>query len=130
MGVVFAPFCSTFGLVMVGLVVVQLRPNLALKNLKVPNPFASVAGRWAIGAAVIAYLALLETTLFFCVASGKNASGVSALLGFFLSYLPVRLFLFYHVTDSTDRAEVVSIFLSVGFVGVQLLRAVPAAGLR
>lgn len=125
MAVLFAPFASTFGVMLVGLVLIQRNPKLAQKDFKVPNPFASVGGRVAIGAAVIAYLALQETTLFLCVASGKNVSGLCAALGFFLSYLPVRLFLFYHVTDSRDRAEVASIFLSVAFLGVQLLRAIP-----
>jgi hypothetical protein len=125
MAVLFAPFASTFGVMMLLLVLIQVRPNVTRKDIKVPNPFASVVGRTAIGAAVLAYLALQETTLFLCVASGAKASGVSAFLGFFLSYLPVRLFLFYHVTDSRQRSEVISIFLSVGFLGVQLLRAVP-----
>lgn len=78
-------------------------------------------GRLVLGVAMTLYLVLMESTMFLCVESTEPARLVVALLGLVLSYLPIRLIVFYGVTMSESRAEVVSLFLSTAFLAAQLV---------
>jgi hypothetical protein len=80
-------------------------------------------GRLVLGAVLMVYLALMECTMFLCVESREPASLVAALLGLVLSYLPTRLIVFYGVTQSQSRAEVLSLVLSTAFLAAQLVVA-------
>ena len=80
-------------------------------------------GRLVLGAVLMIYLALMECTMFLCVESREPATLVAALLGLVLSYLPSRLIVFYGVTESQSRAEVVSLVLSTAFLAAQLVVA-------
>jgi hypothetical protein len=115
MAVLFAPFAALMGTFSMALI-----PSMRKRDIKIWSPFASVGGRIVIGALSTVYLALLEATMFLCIESSSQAKDVMVVAGLFLSYLPVRLFLFYNVTASEERAEVASIFASFCFVGVQL----------
>jgi hypothetical protein len=120
MAIVFAPWLALFGTMSLALI-----PALRRTDPKIPNPLASSVGRVAIGAAITVYLALEETTLFMCAESGEKASGVAVFFGLFLTYLPVRLFLFYNVTATAHRAEVASIFASFAFLSVEVAASMP-----
>lgn len=82
--------------------------------------FDTRGGRLVLGVALMVYLVLMEATMFLCVESSEPARFVAAFLGLVLSYLPIRLIVFYVVTKSESRAEVVSLLLSTGFLAAQI----------
>jgi hypothetical protein len=94
-------------------------PRRAQKDFKIPSPFRSPVGSAIVTLAIAIYLMLQEATLFMCAESSRQVSGLLTALGFFLSYIPIRLFLFY--TTASDRRELASVVASFGFVGLQLL---------
>jgi hypothetical protein len=115
MATVFAPAAGFLG----PMFWVLLFPKTAQRDIKLPNPFASSVGRAVVAIVMALYLVLQEATLFMCSASPQRVSGLLTALGFFLSYVPIRLFLFY--TTASDRRELASLVASLAFVGVQLM---------
>ena len=85
--------------------------------------FLGGSGRHVLGAVLMVYLALMECTMFLCVESREPATLLAVLLGLVLSYLPTRLIVFYGVTESQSRAEVLSLVLSTAFLAAQLVVA-------
>jgi hypothetical protein len=114
MAVVFAPAAGFLAPMMFVLVF----PRAAQRDFKLPNPFEYRLGAVAMTLAIAAYLALEEMTLFLCAESSQQVAGLLATLGFFLAYVPMRLFLFY--ATATDRREIASLVASALFVGFQL----------
>lgn len=114
MAVLFAPVAGFLG----PMLLVLMFPSVTQRDVKIPNPFASRVGRVAMTLAITAYLVLEEATLFMAAESTQQVAGLMITLGFFLAYVPMRLFLFYATAD--DRREIVSLAASALFVGVQL----------
>lgn len=85
--------------------------------------FEARAGRVVLGVALTIYLVLMEATMFLCAESREPASLLAALLGIVLSYLPIRLVIFYVATKSETRAEVVSLVLGTSFLAAQIAAA-------
>jgi hypothetical protein len=115
MAVIFAPPIFVV-LVLPAIAIVLERRKV---RVKVPDPFASLAGTAAFVGVLWAYEALSEAVLFFA----RERGGVLGSEGFILygvaTYACVRLFLFY--AASAYRAELVSVGLTTLHLGVRLL---------
>jgi hypothetical protein len=114
--VFFAPYAF------VALVFAPLRVGRALSR-RTQVLFDTRGGRIVLGALLMVYLVLMESTMLLCVESQQAATLLAALVGLVVSYLPVRLIVFYMVTRSESRAEVVSFLLGAAFVAAQLVAA-------
>lgn len=112
--VLFVPAMSFLG---PGMMVLSI-PKLATRDVKIPDLLGPAIPRTIVTLLTAAYLALQESTMFLAAESKQSVAPLLVFLGLFLSYLPVRLFLFY--ATATDRRELVSVLASFAFVGLQL----------
>lgn len=90
---------------------------------RVTELFAAPWLAWATTLLGGAYLALTETVLFVAAASGGVWGGGMAFGAAFLSYLPVRLFVFFF--RSTDKAELALLCVTFGHLLLRLALAGP-----
>lgn len=88
-------------------------------RVKVPDPFATLAGTAAFVGVIWAYEALSETVLFFARERGGVLGGEGFVLYGVATYACVRLFLFY--AASTYRAELASVALTTLHLSARLL---------
>lgn len=95
-----------------------LRLEKRVSYHRVTELFAAPALAWATALLGWAYLTLTETVLFVAAASGGVWGGGLAFAAAFVSYLPVRLFVFFF--RSTDTAELTLLGVTFGHLLLRL----------